>query len=53
MCEGGGGAIDCSQTSLCGEPFNLITLKSYLIGSDTVFFKKKTQNSVSSNSVHL
>ena len=44
MCVGGGGVvIDCSQTSWFGEPFNLITLKSYLIGSDTLFKKKKKQ----------
>ena len=41
MCGGGGVVIDCSQTSWFGEPFNLITLKSYLIGSDTLFKKKK------------
>ena len=36
-----GSIIEYSQTSLCGEPFNLFTIKSYLIDSDTHFLKKK------------
>ena len=36
MCGGGGGVVmEYSQTSYCGEPLNLIAIKSYLIGSDT------------------
>ena len=37
VCGGGGVVIEYSQTSWCGEAFNLITIKSYLIGSDTHF----------------
>ena len=38
MWGGGGVVVEYSQTSWCGDPFNLITIKSYLIVSDAHFF---------------